>query len=465
MIKKVNLFMLLCAVMGMTSCEKVQLEPGDELMGATPDSYLSVRTRTGDGDATVSFPLSVYVFSGQRCHSLQIINSASETLRLSLPAGTFDVCAIGGATATTHELPSQEQATPASIVTLRDGQQQTDLMTAQNTVTLHSGQQTELSLSMQRQVAQLRSITIQNVPDDVTAVCVTMAPLYQHLTLDGQPGGRGSLSDIALSPTATDASTWTTASPLYTLPSIGHATISIAITNAGGTTNYSYTCTEDVEANYIFDITGTYNPDGILLGGTLTGDTWQGERTISFSFAGSSDTSSTDTGSQNGGNSGDNPATGGDTTAPDHIPAVGEFYQGCCVLAVRNATATTANLVLLSPTQKSGVANHDDDLDNTTDVSKAKIDAELATWSVPGITTWRMMTVDEMNEDFIPNSTVINAALEANGQTAMTDAYYLVWFSLTEEVRAIRWAQHDVSANFSERSILRPVADASITIE
>ena len=55
--KNFSLFMLLCAVMGMTSCEKVQLEPGDELMGATPDSYLSVRTRTGDGDATVSFPL------------------------------------------------------------------------------------------------------------------------------------------------------------------------------------------------------------------------------------------------------------------------------------------------------------------------------------------------------------------------------------------------------------------------
>lgn len=453
------MMMLLC-LLSMASCEKVVLDDEAAEPVAEANSELRVRTRAPQGDdGEVSFPLSVYVFNGTKCKAVETLESADDELLLKLAAATYDIYAVGGASAQDYALPTLADATLSSVVALREGAQHGDLMTAQNTVVLKADEQTELTLAMERKVVQLRTVTLKKIPAEVTAVSVSFAPLFDQLTIAGVYSGRGALTDLSLQP-ADVAGTWTTAQPVYCLPSVGNATVSIALTTVAGTKNYSYTCSEPLEANYIFDITGTYiGTDGILLGGTFTGATWLGEREIVFSFSGQADQTPDD-----------DPGTD-PTPAPDEpltaIPAVGDMYHGCCVLAVNNATATSADLVLLSPTERAGVADHaDDPSDSDTSVSKGKIDDALSTWSAAGITTgWRMMTVDEMNKSLIPNYSVLNAALETAGQTKFVADYYLVWNPVTELVYTINCKTKNLFATFSTSSKLRPVCDAHVTIE
>ena len=459
--------LLSLCLFGTTACEKVVLN--DELSPAEdenvteasgPVSKLRVHSRAPQGDeGEVSFPLHVYVFNGTKCKSLQVLETADDVLELKLPAATYDVYAVGGATATDYELPAQADATLNSVITLREGSRHGDLMTAQNTVVLKADEETELTLAMERKVVQLRSVTLKKIPAEVTAVKVSFAPLCEQLSIAGVYSGRGALTDLALQPTDV-AGTWTTAQPVFVLPSVGNATVNIALTTTAGTKNYSYTCTEPLEANYIFDVVGTYvGTDGILLGGTYQGATWQGEREIVFSFTGQSDDTTTDEPAVDPSPTNDQPLSA--------IPAVGDLYRGCCVLAVNNATATSADLVLLSPTEKAGVADHADDTsDSNTDVSKAKVDAELSSWSASGITSgWRLMTVDEMNKSLITNYNTINATLEEAGQTQFAADYYLVWNPNTEMILTINCKTKSVYASFSLSSKLRPVVDAHISIE
>ena len=451
---------MLCCLFCMMACEKNVLNNAEEEQIGEANSQLRVRSRVPQGnDGDVSFPLHVFVFKGTTCKAVQILQSANDVLELKLPAATYDIYAVGGASAQNYNIPSMSSATLSSVVELNEGCQHGDLMTAQNTVVLKADEQTELTLAMERKVVQLRSIKLKNIPADVTAVSVSFAPLYEQLSIAGVYSGRGTLSGISLQ-SSDVAGTWTTVLPVFSLPSVGNATISIALTTATGTNNYSYACSEPLEANYIFDITGTYvGTDGILLSGTFLGSTWQGEREIVFNFTGSTEQPTDNPGNDPTPTPGDSPLTA--------VPVVGDMYHGCCVLAVNNATQSSADLVLLSPTEKAGVADHQDDPTSTDiSVSKAKVDAELSNWNAGGITSgWRMMTVDEMNKNLIPNYTTLNSALETAGQTKFASDYYLVWNPVTQLIYSINCKNKAVSASFSLSSKLRPVVDMHVTIE
>ena len=58
---------------------------------------LHVLTRSGDGEATVSYPVQVFVFQGQKCVAVQTIGSVSDDVSIDLVEGTYNVCAVGGA--------------------------------------------------------------------------------------------------------------------------------------------------------------------------------------------------------------------------------------------------------------------------------------------------------------------------------------------------------------------------------
>lgn len=458
------LLLLLCMLVT-TACEKVVLEENETEDPTTvadiANSSLRVRSHAPlDNEGELSYPLHIYVFKGTECKAVQTLESADDVLELKLPAATYDVYAVGGASEQDYTLPTLDNATLNSTIALKDGAQHGDLMTSQNTVVLRADEETELSLAMERKVVQLRSVTLKKIPAEVTAVSVSFAPLNEQMTIAGVYSGRGALTDLQLQPSDV-AGTWVTEQPVFALPSVGNATITIALTTLAGTKNYSYTCTEPLTAGYIFDITGTYvGTDGILLGGTFQGATWLGEREIVFSFNGTTDQVPDDDPTID-------PTPTPDDTPLTAIPAVGDMYHGCCVLAVKNATETSADLVLLSPTEKTGVADHaDDSADDNTTISKGKIDAELALWSGGGITTgWRMMTVEEMNQNLAPNYNLLNEALEAAGQTVFVSSYYLVWNPVTELVLTINCKTKAVYASFSSSSKLRPVVDVHVTIE
>jgi hypothetical protein len=408
------------------------------------NALLQVQTRAGETgeDATVSYPVNVYVFQEEQCKALQTISDTEQTLSISLEEGLYTVYAIGGASETDYVIPSKDNATPSSIIALQDGKTLTDLMAAMSTVTLVEGETNTLTLSMERKVMLLQSVVISNLPTYATAVSVSIAPLWQNLTIETEFTGTQGTARIALAK-QDDGRTWKSTSEEYLFPpSTTTATISVSLTTAEGTKSYSYNSSGKLEAGYKINIEGTYIESvGVTLTGTITGEAWKGERTVSFDFdeEGSSE--------GNGDNNGNNPSS---------FPAVGDIYEGCYVLAVNTLNATSAELTLLSPTE------HVPIYDSNEKTMNSLISSALATYSTHAVSGWHVPTADEM-----AILATGYAGVEAAGQKPLgsTNKNYLFIRSSDNAYRS-----HTMGRTFTEegnnpnaQTYLRPMATVTIT--
>ena len=123
------------AVLGLTACEK-GLDAEGEFTSSTAsqvtNSVLQVRTRgtSPSEEATVAYPVQVYVFQGDMCKAAQTIGDEGQTLNIPLVEGTYSVYAVAGASATDYTLPTKENATTTTALTLKEGRTLTDLMAA-----------------------------------------------------------------------------------------------------------------------------------------------------------------------------------------------------------------------------------------------------------------------------------------------------------------------------------------------
>ena len=365
------------AVLGLTACEKT-LDVGEDntSTGLVKNSVLQVRTRGASGDgATVAYPVVVYVFQGDECKGVQTIGDEGQTLNIALTEGTYSVYAVGGVSSSDYVMPTVSDALTTSAIALQEGKVLTDLMTASATVTLVDGGSNTVTLGMTRKTMQIQDVTIKKVPSTATAVTVTIAPLWQSLTIGGTYNTTNGSSTIALT-RQEDGRTWRNSGSAYLLPpSSQPASVSVNITVGGTTKTYTYSTSNELEAGYKINIDGTYTETvGVNLTGTITGATWLGERTISFTF----DESGSST-SGNDNNGGDND---GDT---QNFPSVGDTYQGCYVLAVTvEDDGLSAEVVLLSPNERA-----------VTSASDAE--SALASLGVDGISDWTVPTKAQMD--------------------------------------------------------------------
>lgn len=354
----------LVAALFIISCSK---EESTDI--TTPNATLQVKTGNSDGDTTVSYPVQVYVFQGEVCRAVQTIGDAGQTLSIPLVEGTYTLYAIGGAAHTDYTLPGQNDATPASIITLNSGHSHADLMTATATATLVDGGTNTVVLGMERKTLMIQDVTISQVPAAATAVSITIAPLWQNITVDGNYDGAAGNATIALSQQGSSR-TWVADDSVNLLPpSSQPASISVNITVDGTTQSYTYSSSDQLEAGYKISIDGTYTEAvGVTLSGTITGATWQGEHTISFTF---NSGGTSDNGSDNGNNSG--------------FPTVGDTYQGCYVLASEVATdGQSTTVTLLSPNE------------TTCHPTSNEVTAAVTQCSVAGISGWAVPTQEQM---------------------------------------------------------------------
>ena len=374
-----NLFWGLLAAVLLTACEK-GLDAEGEFTSSTAsqvtNSVLQVTTRGGGGsnDATIAYPVQVYVFQGDDCKAVQTIGDEGQTLNIPLVEGTYSVYAVGGAGSTDYNLPTKDNATTTTALTLKEGRSLTDLMAAQATATLIDGGTNTVTRGLQRKTMLIQDVTIKKIPPAATAVSVTIAPLWQALTVSGAFANAGQSQTIALTKQA-DNRTWTNDATAFVMPpSSQPASISVNITIGGTTKTYTYSTSDQLEAGYKINIDGTYTEAvGVNLTGTITGATWLGERTISFEFDenGSSATENTEN-TENSGNT---------------VPSVGDTYQGCYVLAV-NDEDDYAEVTLLSPMEL-------EFYDANATTMQANIDAALATVTDGDISGWEVPTTAE----------------------------------------------------------------------
>lgn len=460
--KRLSLIASALAVLGLTACEKGLVEDIADVSATSQvtNSVLQVRTRSGGmagSEATVAYPVTVYVFQDEDCRAEQTIGDEGQTLNIALTEGTYSVFAVGGASTEDYVLPSTDEATVTSAIALREGKSHGDLMAAMATATLTDGGTNTVTLGMARRTMLIQGVTIRKVPTAATAVSVTIAPLWQSLTVGGGFAVASSSHTIALT-RQEDGRTWQNAANAYLLPpSSQPASVSVNITVGGTTKTYTYSCNDQLEAGYKINIDGTYTEAvGVNLTGTITGATWLGERTISFEFDENGSSAADD---DNGGDNGNNDTPGN----AEGFPAVGSTYQGCYVLkSIVADDGQSAELTLLSPNETTiGKAYNDVSFIGHPEVLEALIDEKLAEADVDGISDWRLPTYDELN--------VIYVALSAINDTFESDVSasgkYLYDASGTILYRILSQTTADGFDNFGATARIRPVATVSITID
>ena len=438
------------AAMLLTACEKGLVDGVADVApaGQAAKSVLQVRTRSGGsagGEATVAYPVTVYVFSGEECRAVQTIGDEGQTLNIGLTEGTYSVYAVGGASSSDYVLPTTDDAVATSAIALREGHSHGDLMAAQATATLTDGGTNTVTLGMTRRTMLIQSVVVKKVPTAATAVSVTIAPLWQALTVGGTFSGVSGSQTIALTK-QDDNRTWLLPSLLgegagvrLLPPSSQPASVSVNITIGGTTKTYTYSCSDQLEAGYKINIDGTYTEAvGVNLTGTITGATWLGERTISFEF----DESGSSTSEPSEPNEPSDPS---DPSEPSSdFPAVGDTYQGCYVLAVTlDDGGQSAELTLLSPSEQAAT-------------TAENADAALATLGVDGISDWAVPTKTQMQ--------LVEAKLLADDASLAGMKYLYRKNNDGLGYRALGAAETAwPTANTTDSYRLRPVAVVSIT--
>ena len=456
--KNLSLFASALAVLGLTACEKALVDDIEDVgNGQVNNSVLQVRTRAGGSanEATVAYPVIVYVFQGDECQAVQTIGDEGQTLNIPLVEGTYSVYAVGGASASDYVLPDASDALETSAIALREGHEHGDLMAASATAMLVDGGTNTVTLGMARKTMLVQNVTIKKIPTAATAVSVTIAPLWQALTVSGTYSTTNGSSTIALTKQE-DGRTWQNATSAYLLPPSNQpASVSVNITIGSTTKTYTYSTNNELEAGYKINIEGTYTEDvGVSLTGTIMGATWLGERTISFEFD-ENGSSAADDG--NGGDNGNNDTPGN----AEGFPAVGSTYQGCYVLkSIVADDGQSAELTLLSPNETTiGKAYNDASFIGHPEVLEALIDEKLAEADVDGISDWRLPTYDELNIIYV-SLDAINMAFESD---VSASGKYLYDADGTILYRILSQTTADGFDNFGATARIRPVTIVSIT--
>lgn len=439
--KNLSLIASALAMLGLTACEKGLVDGVADVAptGQVTNSVLQVRTRSASPgeEATVAYPIAVYVFAGEECKAVQTIGDEGQTLNIPLVEGTYTVYAVGGASSSDYVLPTTDDAAATSAIALREGHSHGDLMTAQATATLTDGGTNTVTLGMTRKTMLIQSVEIKKVPTAATAVSVTIAPLWQSMCVSGTYSTTNASSTIALTKQE-DNRTWTNNTSVHLLPpSSQPASVSVNITIGGTTKTYTYACSDQLEAGYKINIDGTYTEAvGVNLTGTITGATWLGERTISFEFDESGSSPTPDPSPEGAGSE--------DTQDTGSFPAVGDTYQGCYVLAVTvDDGGESAELTLLSPNEQAATTT-------------GNADAALAALGAVGISDWAVPTKAQMQ--------LVEAKLLADDASLAGMKYLYRKSNDGLGYRALGAAETAwPTANTTDSYRLRPVAVVSIT--
>lgn len=371
--KKVLTHAVLCiAPWVLGACEK-ELVSEDMIV---TDSSLSITTRSVTAEETISFPIAVYVFNSdsKRCVKNEQLATKDTPLAFTLPHGTYDVYAIGGVDESLYTLPS-EDVTAESEITLKDGKEHADLMTAHSIVTLEEDEENNLTLNMERQVMQLTDVTIKQIPSGITAVSISLSPSFQSILINGELGKTWTHKY----PLVYEGNgCWILPSPTMILLAPEAATITVGLTKSDGTVkNYSYPCPDELKKNYHISITGNYQEDNTVnIVGSVTGTTWAGNKEITFDFGDTETNKEEDDDEEEG-------------LINESAPAAGTIYKDCYVLKVN--TTDKADEVLL-------LYNNDFEI-NPKEKTEAQVIEEINTiltsLSLNDIAGWRLPDLEE----------------------------------------------------------------------
>lgn len=434
----VSIVMTVVSMTLLTSCEK----EFSEVTPVNPESSLTVTTRSESGAEEVAYPVAVYLFDANKaCIDFRRIESADASVCYDLVEGVYDVYAFGGVAEGKYTLPSVKEATLESVIALQDGQEHGDLMMANSSVTTTKGEANTINLLMNRCVSKIESIVIKQVPDDVTAVSVTLSKTYKSMAFNGTKKDVN-IEVITLEKSGTESGTWELKTPRHVLFDVAaSASVKISMTTNGNAKGYTYQLTDKWKSNYLYHINATYTEkQNFHVTGTITGATWQGTEDIVFNFD--------ETNTQDGGSG---------PTINETAPEVGTLYKGCYVLS-RTEESNAIKVLLLHPNQYSDVCNGTMSQEEARNSINSKL-SEIA--SENEITGWHLPNEAEMDVIYSTGFAEINKKIPAPKLENNEDYFYddngtIRGYLLSSKVkRELRLT--------TNKAILRPVAVVRFT--
>lgn len=370
----VSIVMTVVSMTLLTSCEK----EFSEVTPVNPESSLTVTTRSESGAEEVAYPVAVYLFDANKtCIDFRRIESADASVVYDLAEGVYEVYAFGGVAEGKYTLPSVKEATLESVIALQDGQEHGDLMMAKSSVTTTKGEANTINLLMTRCVSKIASIVIKQVPDDVTAVSVTLSKTYKSMAFDGTKKDVN-IEEITLEKSTAESGTWELKTPRHVLFDVAaSASVKISMTTNGNAKGYTYQLTDKWKSNFLYQINATYTEkQNFHVTGTITGATWQGTENIIFNF--------NETNTEDGGSG---------PVINETAPGVGTLYKGCYVLS-RTEESNAIKVLLLHPNQYSDVCNGSMSQEEARNSINSKL-SEIA--SENEITGWHLPDEAEMD--------------------------------------------------------------------
>lgn len=371
----VQAFIAMSGMMCISGCTG---EVVSESAVSEPAGVLRVMTRSGDEGTTPLSGASVYLFnSSGACVSILSSETTGAYASAKLPAGTYTLYAWGGDGLSGLVLPTQAQASSSYALTLAENQSLGDLLMKKETVTLADGDNETVDMTLERKVIEISSVTITQVPEDISGVQVSVAPLYGQVQLNGEYVA-SSTAPCVITLTSQGSGTWAASPQLITFPSKSKPVITITFTSEGADPrSYSYTANEALEANHKFNLEGTYTePLGVTITGTITAQAWEsGATDITFDF----DESNSGTSS---------------TEEPADAPVAGELYNEYYVVSV---DASNRKAVLLSKMDKIGLDDETKYKNALSGISKPE--GSVGNWRTPSLSECQTYLTDENTPD------------------------------------------------------------------
>lgn len=332
----------------------------DEVMAMAPEGQLRVGTRDGDANSVKDGRIYVMDSNGS-CVSVLSVNDSQPQVTKGLPQGTYDLYAIGGDDLSSLVMPEANKVSTESTIYKAEKKALGDVLWGHTQVALARNDTKDVDIQMERKVVCVTGITILEVPEEVTAVNVSLVPMYEAMIL--LSGAYGTNYTSVTIPLTKHDTTWETEQAVYSFPSTGRATITITMTTTEGERHYSYvTAEEGLPANTQVQISATYSEAwAATLNAQLTYTAWGEQKDFDFEFN-----------EDNAGNK--------DETGDTKVPTAGQTFDGYYVVSV---DATNRKAVLLRKKQDAGYDTKEELNAKLEGLDKPKKVKQAGEWRLP----------------------------------------------------------------------------------
>lgn len=359
---------MLAGTMMLASCYSSAEDSEDEVIAESARQTVRVVTRASSNSA-LTYPVQVYaldVNGVEKAH--QTLTSDSDKLNLSLAQGTYRIVAYCGDLV----MPAAGYGTSPVMFGSADA--------------VVGSQPVTVNLLLSYQVCSL-NVSLSNIPDDASAVTMSVSSQYTRLSLDGS----FSHPQVVTLPLTQASDVWSTGT-CYVMPGSGQQTsFSISVVTPSGQQTFGYTYGAALRVATPYNMVGNYEAGEGQITGLLSTGSWNPSVDIHFSFG------------EGASNEVETPTDDATVSLDGHV------------IAFADTTDTQYTYVLISLADYTKVHSYSGDATEA---------ATLATsYNENGLMGWRIPTEDEakrLKSQYYGSSlTALNTQITSAGGTAI----------------------------------------------